>query len=341
MERKFNSKTQRNEGKKFEGKSYSRNTSRSNRENDKKSGNKGVIKKAKFLIGPMLPSKKGVLATILLKKYIENNYLIDEEFIMNNKVITDKLFDGKLVNYETKMLEILSREKNCTIRNSYYKNVFYNLTAIILTKEFEQLKKWGPNYLNNIAKISELFNKNDIMKPISDRIMGFYNTANNIINKGKIEGSDKEDIKEAMSHINIDGVDTSELGFIQKDLVEKFKIYMENPLEFTSIHIGLPNYSNCVLFFNKPIDEALLSALPTDYRKILFSSIYNFKLFNTDNIAIINRNILDEMMDDNETAYNKLFDPELLKKPVRKGNKIGGNKNGNMAKYKKSNRSWK
>ena len=112
---------------------------------------------------------------------------------------------------------------------------------------------------------------------------------------------------------------------------------MENPLEFTSIHIGLPNYSNCVLFFDKPIDEALLSALPTDYRKILFSSIYNFKLFNTDNIAIINRNILDEMMDDNETAYNKLFDPELLKKPVRKGNKIGGNKNGNMAKYK-SNR---
>ena len=144
-----------------------------------------------------------------------------------------------------------------------------------------------------------------------------------------------------MSHINIDGVDASELGFIQKDLVEKFKIYMENPLEFTSIHIGLTNYSNCVLFFDKPIDEALLSTLPTDYRKILFSSIYNFKLFNTDNIAIINKNILDEMMDDKETAYDKLFDPELLKKPVRKGNKIGGNKNGNMAKYKKSNRSWK
>ena len=340
MERKFNSKTQRNEGKKFEGKSYSRNTFRENRKNDKKSSNKTVIKKAKFLIGPMLPSKKGVLATILLKKYIENNYLVDEEFYKNNKTITDKLLDNK-INFQNKLLELMNKEKNCIIRNSYYKNVFYNLTAIILTKEFEQLKKWGPNYLNNIAKISELFNKNDIMKPISDRIMGFYNTANNIINKGKIEGSDKEDIKEAMSHINIDGVDASELGFIQKDLVEKFKIYMENPLEFTSIHIGLPNYSNCVLFFNKPIDEALLSAFHTDYRKILFSSIYNFKLFNTDNIAIINRNILDEMMDDSETAYNKLFDPELLKKPVKKGNKIGGNKNGNMAKYKKSNRSWK
>jgi len=100
----------------------------------------------------MLPKPEGVLASILLQRYVRDNYLIDEEFITTNKAITDKLFDGKLVNYETKMLEILSREKNCIIRHNFYKNVFYNLTAIILTKETEQIKKWAPSYLNNIIQ---------------------------------------------------------------------------------------------------------------------------------------------------------------------------------------------
>lgn len=346
MERKFNSKTQRNEGKKFERKSFSKDTPRGNRRNDKKSGNKTVIKKAKFLIGPMLPSKTGVLASLLLKNYRVNNYLIDEEFYTNNKKITDAILDTK-INFENKLLEIFHKEKNCIIRDNYYKNVFYNLTAIILTKEFEQLKKWSPSYLGNIEKISSLFDKNEATKVLAERINNFCLTAKGIINKGKIEGSDKEAIKEAIANINIDGVDTTELGYIQKDLVEKFKYYMENPLEFSSIHVGLPNFANCVLFFEKPIDEVLLTSLPTDFRKILFTTMYNFKLFNTDNIAIINRPILDVMLDEGENEYTKLSDPALLKKPVKekkpfnKNNKFGGKKNGYVGKSKEFSKSWK
>ena len=105
MERKFDSKTQRTERKGFEGKgkNFDKNSSRGNRGNDNKPGSKTTrVRKAKFLIGPMLPKPEGVLTSILLKRYIADNYLIDEEFIANNKAITDKLFDGKLVNYETK-----------------------------------------------------------------------------------------------------------------------------------------------------------------------------------------------------------------------------------------------
>lgn len=345
MERKFNSKTQRNEGKKFEGKSFSKNTSRGNRGNDRKPGNK-TIRKAKFLIGPMLPKPEGVLASLLLKRYISNNYLIDEEFYVNNKIITDKLFNGKSVNFENKMLEILSREKNCIIRDNYYKNVFYNLTAIILTKEFEQLKKWSPSYLENIEKISQLFSKNEATKVLADKINNFAIVTKDIINKGKVEGSDKEAVKEVMNIINIDGIDTSNLGYIQKDLVEKFDIYMKNPLKFTSIHIGLPNFSNCVLFFENPIDSALMTALPTDFRKILFTAMFNFRLFNTDNIAIINYPMLEIMLLENESEYTKLSDPELLKnvfkeKKTFKNNKFGGNKNGYVGKFKGPSKSWK
>ncbi len=346
MERKFNSKTQRNEGKKFEGKSFNRNTSRGNRGNDKKSGNKTIIKKAKFLIGPMLPKPEGVLASLLLKRYRENNYVVDEKFYTENKSITDKILSTK-INFDYQLLEILSKEKNCIIRDNYYKNVFYNLTAIILTKEFEQLKKWSLSYLGNIEKISALFNKNEATKVLAERINNFCIIAKGIINKGKIEGTDKEAIKSAIAEINIEGIDTTELGFIQKDLVEKFKFYMENPLEFSSVHVGLPNFANCVLFFEKPIDEVLLTSLSTDFRKILFTAMYNFKLFNTDNIAIINKPILDVMLDEGETEYTKLSDPALLKKPVKekkpfnKNNKFGGKKNGYVGKSKEFSKSWK
>lgn len=345
MERKFNSKTHKGNGKEFRGKTFIKGTSSS--EKGKRTTSKpNTIKKAKFLIGPMLPSKTGVLASLLLKNYRVNNYLIDEEFYTNNKKITDAILDTK-INFENKLLEIFHKEKNCIIRDNYYKNVFYNLTAIILTKEFEQLKKWSPSYLGNIEKISELFNKNEATKVLAERIDNFCLTAKGIINKGKIEGTDKEAIKEAMANINIDGVDTTELGYIQKDLVEKFKYYMENPLEFSSIHVGLPNFANCVLFFEKPIDEVLLTSLPTDFRKILFTAMYNFKLFNTDNIAIINKPILDVMLDEGENEYTKLSDPALLKKPVKekkpfnKNNKFGGKKNGYVGKSKEFSKSWK
>lgn len=351
MERKFDSKTQRNEGKRFEGKgkSFDKNSFKGNRGNDRKSGSKTTrVRKAKFLIGPMLPKPEGVLASILLKKYIDDNYLIDEKFLTDNKIITDKLFNGKIVNFENKLLDIFHTNKNCIIRNNYYKNVFYNLTAIILTKEVEQLKKWAPSYLNNINAIADLFNKNDATKELSNRINNFSVVVKDIINKSKIEGTDKEKIKEVMATINTDGIDTSNLGFIQKELVNRFQDYMVNPLLFTSIHVGLPNFSNCVLFFDKPIADDLLVSLPTDYRRILFVNMFNFKLFNTDNIALINKPILDVMLAEGETEYTKLSDPELLKKPikekkpfVKKDNNFGGSKDGYVAKFKKSSKSWK
>ena len=349
MERKFDSKTQRTERKGFEGKgkSSNKNTFKFTR-SDRKSSGKTTFRKAKFLIGPMLPKPEGVLASILLQRYVRDNYLIDEEFITTNKAITDKLFDGKLVNYETKMLEILSREKNCIIRHNFYKNVFYNLTAIILTKETEQIKKWAPSYLNNINAIAELFSRNDATKELTNRINKFGDVVKEIINKNKIEGTDKEKVKEVMASINTDGIDTSNLGFIQKELVNRFQNYMDNALMFTSMHIGLPNFSNCVLFFDKPIAEDLFASLPTDYRRILFVNMFNFKLFNTDNIALINKPIVDVMLTEGETEYTKLSDPELLKKPikakkpfVKKDNKFGGNKNGYMGKSKESGKSWK
>ena len=339
MERKFNSKTQKDKKPGLGGKSFDRNTSRD------KGKRVNTVKKAKFLIGPMLPSKKGVLASLLLKIYKNTSYVLSNEFEEENIKLIEKV-TGNVVNFDNKIMNVFSTEKNCTIRDNYYKNVFYNLTAIILTKEFEQLKKWSPSYLGNIEKISELFSKNEATKPLAERINDFCNTAKDIINKGKIDGIDKESIKAAVANINIDRIDTSELGYIQKDLVEKFAIYMEKPLEFTSMHIGLSNFSNCVIFFNSPIDEALLASLPTDYRKILFTAMYNFKLFNTDNIAIINKPLLDIMMDENENEYTKLSDPALLKKPVKsnkfnKNNKFGGKKNGYVGKSKEPSKSWK
>lgn len=351
MERKFDSKTQRTERKGFEGKgkSFNKDTSRGNRGNDKKSSGKTTrVRKAKFLIGPMLPKPEGVLASIFNKVFVDNNRGLDNEFVEKYKPIIDKLFEGKTVNFEYKLLDIFHTNKNCIIRNNYYKNVFYNLTAIILTKEVEQLKKWAPSYLNNINAIADLFNKNDATKELSNRINNFSVVVKDIINKSKIEGTDKEKVKEVMATINTDGIDTSDLGFIQKELVNRFQDYMTNPLLFTSIHVGLPNFSNCVLFFDKPIADDLLVSLPTDYRRILFVNMFNFKLFNTDNIALINKPILDIMLAEGETEYTKLSDPELLKKPikekkpfVKKDNKFGGNKDGYVAKFKKSSKSWK
>lgn len=334
MERKFDSKTQRTERNEFKGKNFSKNTFKGNRGNDRKSSNKTVIKKSKFLIGPMLPSPKGVLVSILLKKYRENSYYNNDEFVQENKNIVNYVFENN-VNIEFKFLETLSHEKNCIVRDSHYKNIFYNLTSLVLTKEMEQLHKWAPNYIKNIDTIAELFNRNEVSKPLADKISEFSSTIKYIMKKSKIEGTDKEAIKTAMANINIDDIDLSNLGYIQKDLVEKFKLYMDNTISFTSIHIGLPNYSNCVIFFDTPISDDIITALSTDFRKILFVNMFNFKLFNTDNIAIINKPIVDVMLTEGETEYTKLSDPALLKKPLYnkkkegfKNNKFGGKNNG-------------
>jgi len=271
----------------------------------------------------------------------ERNETPSEEYL---NLVADKLLSGEFKSTS----EFYAQESD--FANKYKKGVDNVNANSINTQDKDKVAELAENneILNNINAIAELFSRNDATKELTNRINKFGDVVKEIINKNKIEGTDKEKVKEVMASINIDGIDTSNLGFIQKELVNRFQNYMENALMFTSMHVGLPNFSNCVLFFDKPIADDLFASLPTDYRRILFVNMFNFKLFNTDNIALINKPIVDVMLTEGETEYTKLSDPELLKKPVKakkpfvkKDNKFGGNKNGYMGKSKESGKSWK